>query len=164
MFSLLNSEGFWSVFFSKINFVLLLSRTHQSKILKKTFTFLLFFITFLSFSQSVIYKNEKVFDIKNVDVKPEFVGGMKGFYDFLAKNYKMPDLENYSGKVIVNFVIEKDGAITEIEVVSDIGYGTGKEAIRVLGICPKWKPAVLDGEKVRTLYTFPINLKSSADE
>ena len=54
----------------------------------------------------------------------------------------------------VTFVVEKDGSLTDIKVIRDIGYGTGKEAIRVLKKCPKWTPGEQNGKKVRcTLFS-----------
>ena len=62
--------------------------------------------------------------------------------------------------MIVTFVIEKDGSLTDIKVIRDIGYGTGEEAIRVLKECKKWIPAEQNGQKVRVQYTLPISIQS----
>lgn len=102
-----------------------------------------------------------VFKTSEVEVKPEFLGGMDKFYDFVRKNYKMLDLEGLKGKVYLTFIIEKDGSLNRIKVIRDLGYGTGQEAIRVLQNCPKWKPAEQNGQKVRCLYSLPITLQSS---
>jgi hypothetical protein len=99
-----------------------------------------------------------VYNTAGIDVKPEFPGGMDAFYQFIGKNYNCPKVERLAGKVYVTFVIEKDGSIDEIKVLRDIGYGTGKEAIRVLELCPKWTPGEQNGKKVRCLYSIPINI------
>jgi periplasmic protein TonB len=65
------------------------------------------------------------------------------------------------GKVYVTFVVEKDGSLTDIKVLRDIGYGTGKEAIRVLSKCPKWMPGEQNGKKVRVLYSLPITIQTA---
>ena len=66
-----------------------------------------------------------------------------------------------SGKVYVTFVVEKDGSLTDIKVIRDIGFGTGKEAIRVLKSSPKWTPGEKNGKKVRVLYSIPITINAS---
>jgi protein TonB len=62
-----------------------------------------------------------------IEVKPEFPGGMAKFYKYVGDNYRAPEEEGLRGKVYVTFVVEKDGSLTDIKVLRDIGYGTGKE-------------------------------------
>lgn len=95
-----------------------------------------------------------------VEVKPDFPGGIQKFYDFVGKNYRVPEGEDLKGKVFVQFVVEKDGSLTDIKVMRDLGYGTGKEAIRVLQKSPKWKPGIQNGRPVRVLYSLPISIVS----
>ena len=97
-----------------------------------------------------------VYNTAGIDVKPEFPGGIDKFYKFISENYYCPKVEKLAGKVYVSFVVEKDGSLTEIKVLRDIGYGTGKEAIRVLKLCPKWLPGEHNGYKVRCIYCLPI--------
>ncbi|MBC8643760.1 energy transducer TonB [Flavobacterium lindanitolerans] len=86
-------------------------------------------------------------------------GGIAGFYAYVKKNYRIPEVDDdVSGNVIVNFVVEKDGSLTDIKVVRDLGYGTGKEAIRMLKSAPKWKPGIQNGKAVRVSYNLPIKL------
>ena len=92
-----------------------------------------------------------------VEVRAEYPGGMGKFSEFISKNYKAPD-EDVKGKVIVQFVVEKDGSLTDIKVMRDLGYGTGAEAIRVLKKMPKWKPGIQNGRPVRSLFSLPISL------
>ncbi|MGK4566019.1 energy transducer TonB [Flavobacterium sp. 3HN19-14] len=77
----------------------------------------------------------------------------------MQKNFRTPD-EEVKGKVIVQFVVEKDGSLTDIKVVRDLGYGTGAEAIRVLKSAPKWKPGIQNGRAVRVLFSLPISIQS----
>jgi protein TonB len=93
-----------------------------------------------------------------VEVRPEFPGGLQKFYEFVGKNYRVPE-EEIKGKIFVQFVVEKDGTLTDIKVMRDLGYGTGPEAIRVLKKSPKWKPGIQNGRAVRVLYNLPINIK-----
>lgn len=105
---------------------------------------------------AVINKTE---EILTVDTNPEFPGGPEALYnDFLKKNYKMPNVSNLKGKVYVTFIVEKNGTLSNIKVLRNIGHGTGEEAIRVLKLSPKWIPAKKDGKPVRWQYSFPINV------
>jgi protein TonB len=104
--------------------------------------------------------NDILYTSAKVDVPPQFSGGNDAFFKFIGNHYKMPNVDKFSGKVYVTFVIEIDGSLTDIEVLRDIGYGTGKEAIRVLKLSPKWKPAEQNGQKVRCSYSLPIALES----
>lgn len=95
----------------------------------------------------------------SVQVLPEFPGGVAAFYKYVQKNYRVPEVDDdVSGNVIVNFVVERDGSLTDIKVVRDLGYGTGKEAIRMLKSATKWKPGIQNGKSVRVSYNLPIKL------
>lgn len=100
-----------------------------------------------------------------LDKLPEFPGGITKFLTYVGNNFREPDLSN-SGlapskaiSVIVSFVIEKDGSMTDIKVLRDPGFRLGDEAIRVLkSQKTKWKPGIKNGKPVRTLYTLPISI------
>jgi periplasmic protein TonB len=84
-----------------------------------------------------------------VEVKPEFPGGIQEFYNYIGRNFYTPSDKNFKGgKIIVSFVIEKDGSVTDIDVKRDIGFGTKEETIRVLKESIKWKPAEQEGVPV----------------
>jgi protein TonB len=98
-------------------------------------------------------------NMSGVEVKPEFPGGIDQFYKYIQKHYKKPKAaDGHSGRVFVTFVIERDGAVADIKVLRDIGFGTAEEAIRVLEKCPKWKPGEQNGRTVRVQYSLPIVL------
>jgi protein TonB len=109
----------------------------------------------------VIEEDTSVHSLAGIEQKPEYPGGIEKFYAFVGKNYTAPEEEGLKGKVYVTFVVEKDGSLTDIKVIRDIGYGTGKEAIRVLNKCPKWLPGEQNGKKVRVLYSLPITIQSA---
>jgi protein TonB len=109
----------------------------------------------------VIAEDNSIYNTAGIEVKPEFPGGMDKFLKFVGKNYNVPEEEGLKGKVFVTFVVEKDGSLTDIKVIRDIGYGTGKEALRVLKSCPKWNPGEQNGKKVRVLYSLPISIQSA---
>ena len=105
-------------------------------------------------------KEEEVFLI--VENKPEFEGGMEGFYEFVAKNLEYPKeatANNIGGKVYLEFIVAKDGSIQDIKVMKGIGYGCDEEAIRVLQKSPKWKPGKQRGRPVKVKMAVPIFFK-----
>lgn len=87
-------------------------------------------------------------------------GGMQTFYKSFATKYNAPDVDEgvRQIKVLLQFVVEKDGSFTDIKVLRDPGYGAGKEAMRVLRSMPKWAPAEQNGRKVRSQFTLPITI------
>lgn len=96
-----------------------------------------------------------------LDQLPEFPGGLNKFREYVGNNFEKPEIDNVAiVKVLMSFVIEKDGSMTDIKVLRNPGYGLDKEAIRVLkSLKTKWTAGIKDGKKVRTLYTLPISIK-----
>lgn len=107
---------------------------------------------------AVVYEENQIYNSSEVEVRPDFPGGMKNFYAIMGNNYQMPEEEGLRGKVYVSFVVEKDGSLTDFKVIRDIGFGTGKETIRVMNKMAKWIPAEQNGKKVRCFYSLPITL------
>ena len=98
---------------------------------------------------------------QTVEVAPEPKGGMKNFMEFIGKNYDYPQEAidaGVNGVVQISFIIEKDGSLTNQNIVKDLGYGTGEAALRVLEKSEKWSPGVQNGRLVRVAYTLPIRL------
>jgi protein TonB len=97
---------------------------------------------------------------KYADVMPEPYGGVAGWGKFLQKNLKYPieaSDNNVSGKVMVSFVVEKDGHLSSIMVDKGAGFGMDEEALRVLKLSKAWKPGLQNGQPVRVKYTIPIS-------
>lgn len=95
----------------------------------------------------------------SVEQSAEFPGGMDKFTNYLSKNMRYPAVareNNVQGRVIVTFVVEKDGSLTDIKVLRGIGSGCDEEAMRVIKNSPKWKPGIQNGRPVRQQYTVPI--------
>ncbi|MBC7525527.1 MAG: energy transducer TonB [Flavobacterium sp.] len=132
--------------------------------MKKLLILAIFCIVFQnSYSQTekqISSENESSYNSGGVEVKPEFPGGIKEFYNFIAKNYKVPDVAGLKGKLLIMFIIDKDGSLTNIEVKKDLGFGTGNEAVRILKLSPKWIPARQNGQNVRCSYLIPINIET----
>jgi protein TonB len=109
----------------------------------------------------IVEEDNQIYNTAGIEVKPEFPGGMAKFYKYVGDNYRAPDEEGLKGKIYVTFVVEQDGSLTDIKVLRDIGYGTGKEAIRVLDRSPRWNPGVQNGKPVRVLYSLPITIQTA---
>jgi periplasmic protein TonB len=95
-----------------------------------------------------------------VEVEPVPRGGMDAFYKFLGDKIKYPNAAKEAGtqgRVILQFVVEKDGSLTDIHVMREPGNGLGDEAMRVLKLAPKWTPGVQNGKPVRVQFTIPVN-------
>ncbi|MGP1515294.1 MAG: energy transducer TonB [Bacteroidales bacterium] len=89
-----------------------------------------------------------------------FPGGSAELNKYLARNIKYPQQARETGtqgKVYLTFVVEKDGSITDIKILRDIGSGCGEEAIRVVKMMPKWTPAKQRGKTVRQQFNLPVN-------
>lgn len=94
-----------------------------------------------------------------LDKLPEFPGGINAFYTFVGNNFEKLDIEE-TISVIVSFVIEKDGSMTDIKVLRKATPSIDREAIRVLkSLRTKWKPGIKNGKPVRTEYKLPIKVK-----
>jgi TonB family protein len=103
----------------------------------------------------------------SVEQVPEFKGGLEAFGKFLATNMKYPKAardNNVQGRVIITFVVEKDGSLSNMKVVRGIGSGCDEEAVRVLGISPAWKPGIQNGKPVKVQYSVPISFTLADDK
>jgi protein TonB len=104
---------------------------------------------------------ESVYD--QVEVKPEFPGGMPALVKYLQENIKYPSAaleEKAQGKAFVRFVVEKDGSITNTEIIKSTGnIYLDKEALRVASNMPKWKPGMQQGKPVRVFFMLPVSFK-----
>jgi protein TonB len=108
-------------------------------------------------------KGNEINTTNELDKLPLYPGGMKRFYEYVANNFSRPEIED-SGEVtlsvIMSFVIEKDGSLTDIKAVRSTDYKLEKEAIRLLKASKvKWSPGIKDGKPVRTLFMLPIKVK-----
>jgi hypothetical protein len=91
-----------------------------------------------------------------VDKVPEFPGGLVNWRNFLKKNLRHLKVPGYEHRVIVAFIVERDGSIKNIEVVRSLSPKADREAIRLTKISPKWTPGILNGYRVRVQYAIPI--------
>ena len=89
-------------------------------------------------------------------VKPEFPGGIKVFYDYVAKNFKSPN--NGKGEIRIEFYVELDGTLNHFKVLKSINKEIDLSAIRLLVNSPKWIPGKIDGKDARMKLGIPINI------
>jgi len=103
---------------------------------------------------------EEIFVV--VENMPEFPGGELALRKFIATAIKYPSIaqENgIQGKVFVNFVVDKDGSISNAKIARGVDPSIDKEALRVVMTLPKWKPGMQRGKNVRVSYTVPISFQ-----
>jgi protein TonB len=110
---------------------------------------------------TIVYDTiDKVFDI--VDEMPQFISGTQGLYQFISQNIKYPVeavTNGIQGRVILQFVVQKDGSIANIEVVSSPAASLSEEAVRVLKLLPNWIPGMQKGIPVNVHYSLPFIFK-----
>ena len=100
---------------------------------------------------------ETIYDM--VEVMPEFPGGNAALLQWIKNNMRYPEAamdQGIQGRVIVGFVVEKDGSLTNIKILRSIDESLSKEAIRLVQAMPKWKPGYKDGKPVRCRFNLPI--------
>jgi len=107
-----------------------------------------------------VEKPEEVFKV--VEQQPQYPDGEAAMLKFIYSNIKYPAIardNGVDGTVYVSFVVEKDGSITSVKVVRDIGGGCGEEAMRVVKMFPKWNPGKQRGRPVRVQFNLPVKFK-----
>ena len=111
-------------------------------------------------NDSIKHKDtRKCIIFSDYEQQPSFPGGMQALREYLKENTHWPlghEEDCISGRVVVCFVVEKDGSTTEFEVIDEHHPSLEAEAVRVLQQMPKWTPATQDGVKVRVEYTVPV--------
>ena len=101
-----------------------------------------------------------------VEQQPEFPGGIPELMKYLQKNIRYPQIckeQRVQGRVIVQFVVNADSTITDVNVVKPVNPYLDQEALRVVKAMPKWKPGKQRGEPVRVRFTLPVTFRLPAD-
>lgn len=102
-------------------------------------------------------ESDKIYDV--VEQMPQFPGGPQEIFRFLHETIKYPEKSKragINGRVIVTFVVEKDGSISQAKITKSVSEELDAEALRVIGAMPKWTPGRQDGKAVRVRYTLPV--------
>lgn len=108
----------------------------------------------------VSQKNQEVFDV--VEQMPEYPGGMQALFQYMADNLKYPKdamKQQVEGRVLVQFIVETDGSISNAEVIKRVFPSLDEEATRVISAMPKWAPGKQNGKVVRVKFTVPVSFR-----
>lgn len=106
---------------------------------------------------------DPVYDV--CEVLPEYPGGMEAMMKFVSENIKYPaeaHTKGIQGRVLISYVVEKDGSLSNIHVVRSVDPLLDAEALRVANLMPKWKPGKQGGKPVRVKFTLPVTFKLQA--
>ena len=106
--------------------------------------------------------SNEVYNTVGLEANPEYPNGDVAMKDFIKKNYILPKElveKKIYGKIYATFIIEKDGSLTDLKVLKDIGSGSGKEFLRVINIMPKWKPGVQNQINVRCRKSISFQIE-----
>jgi len=106
--------------------------------------------------------DSQIYDYSVVDVQPVFASGQKEWTKFVTSNLKYPARardNNIEGKVMVAFIVSKDGVIRDVKVRQGIGYGCDEEAVRLIKSSPPWKPGMVKGNPVNTYCVLPVSFQ-----
>lgn len=109
----------------------------------------------------VSQNNQKVYE--HSEVMPEYPGGMSAMVEFLSKNVKYPKdaaKQKVEGRVLVWFVVETDGSLTDVKVAKKVFPSLDAEAVRVVKTMPKWTPGKHNDQPVRVRFALPIVFKA----
>ena len=132
------------------------------------FILFLFFVCFSNAKQMVetsnlteVFSPDDSLEVFNMaEQMPSFVGNEDALYAYVSKNIIYPlkaKENNIEGRVVVRFIIEKDGAVSNIEILRKLGFGCDEEVIRLIKSMPKWIPGKQNGKPVRVYFTMPIS-------
>lgn len=111
-------------------------------------------------SEDDVVSDQQIFDV--VEHQPSFPGGQNALMQWLSDNVQYPQLaydNGIQGRVIVQYVVEKDGSISEVTVSKSIDPSLDIEALRVVKSMPRWRPGKQNGKPVRVKYTMPVTFK-----
>jgi len=106
--------------------------------------------------------DNEIFDDVDVSQMPEFPGGEEELIRYLAQNIQYPKQAldgNTEGRVLIGFVVNKEGDIDDVKVLRSIGDGCDEEAVRVIHKMPKWKPGKNNGKLVNVFYNLPVTFQ-----
>lgn len=113
-------------------------------------------------SQVAVDNDDNPLNFRIVEQLPEFPGGMVAFVQWLTQNLNYPVIaqrQNIEGKVVISFIINKDGTIVDSKIAKSAHPLLDKEAMRLIRIMPKWKPGMQNNKPCRTMFAIPINFK-----
>lgn len=123
---------------------------------------------FQAMTEAVVVKEPEPEPVKEEEIfiavqqMPEFPGGQAALMKWLSNNVRYPQIaldNGISGRVVVKFVVEKDGSVGSVQVVKGVDKDLDKEAMRVVRAMPKWQPGKNNGQAVRCYYNLPVTFR-----
>jgi protein TonB len=124
-------------------------------------------ITLLSLGVYAQSNKESTANTLTEKEKPRYPGGDSELKKYLSLNlhYPNPALEQkVEGEVLVGFIIDTEGAISDVKIIRGIGYGCDEEAVRVVKEMPQWRPACVKGKKIKVAYRLPVVFELSPSQ
>ncbi len=119
----------------------------------------------MKFSEMIVIEEveeDEIYNVEEVDEEPQFPGGENALYQFVASNLKYPigaAEKGIKGTVVLFYVVNEDGSISDIEIIQSVHELLDNEAIRVLKLFPKMIPGKKNGEAVKVYYTLPVEFR-----
>ncbi len=108
------------------------------------------------------YDGQEPLPMRVVEQIPQFPGGMLAFIKWLTQHLRYPETarrQNIQGTVVASFVVNADGGVTDVKIVSSVNPMLDRETLRVVRMMPKWEPGIFKGEPCRTLVYLPVEFK-----
>jgi beta-lactamase regulating signal transducer with metallopeptidase domain len=159
---------------TKKRFLMMAKKQSPIKITLKVFIVgVIYSLLLFTFSTKTVAQGNAVTNLdksqqENSEIKnPEYPGGITEFYKLVGMNFQISpeaDKNKVEGKILIKFMVEKDGSLSEFKVEKDLGYGMAEEAIRVIKLSPKWIPGSENGKAVRVEYSMPITIQAKPQE
>ena len=115
------------------------------------------YVKVVASAPQTVVSDDQTFSV--VEQMPEYPGGMRAGLEFMARNLRYPTKAREAGKqgrVIVQFVVRKDGSLSDFKVLCPVDPWLDAEVIRVISTMPKWKPGMQDGKPVSVKFTLPV--------
>jgi hypothetical protein len=139
--------------------------------MKKIFFIIISLSVYFSYGQTIeigsaekmIEKPDQIYSSAGIETLPVYPRGMTRFIEDFNKEFKLKVDEDLKGRIFLEFVVEINGTLSNIKVIRDLGFGSGKEAIRVLRILPKWKSGMHNAQSIRVRYLLPIGIDIKAN-
>lgn len=137
------------------------------KTILKTFVAVLFLGMVSMLNTSEVHAQTELIkssETQTLDKMPSYPGGMDGLMNYLANSLRYPEAaraKKVEGTVVVKYIVETDGSVSDVEILRGIGAGCDQEAVRVVKESKDWLPGEKEGKKVRTEMRLPIRFKLS---
>lgn len=130
--------------------------------MKKKITLIFLFYSLITFSQTIQKDNDNlIYDFNSINMKPSLPGGIENINNIIHKKLSetgFKSVTDKSTKVISTFIVEKDGSLSDIKILSKIAKNKSDALITILQNLPKWSPGEQNGQIVRVLHIISLNI------